>query len=143
METKQPFATVAELEAYWRLLDDSEQTRASVLLNVASARLRTIAVDSQIDLDGRCDEDSDYKQVVAWVVMEATKRALNTPTDVPPVDTYSQTAGPYSENYKFTNPSGDLWFRKAELQAIGLYGNQLATTITPITRGEIYGEQSI
>ena len=72
--------------------------------------------------------------------MEATKRALNIPIDVPPVDTYSQTAGPYSENYKFTNPSGDLWFRKAELQALGLSGDQKIESLSPTTRGDIYKE---
>ena len=72
--------------------------------------------------------------------MEAAKRALSTPIDTPPVDSYSQAAGPYSENYKFTNPSGDLWFKKAELKTLGISGVQRATSISPVTRRNIYGE---
>lgn len=71
--------------------------------------------------------------------MDATKRALATPIDTPPVDNYSQSAGPYSENYRFTNPSGDLWFKKAELRSIGI-GVAKIGTIKPNTRKDIYGE---
>lgn len=131
------YATVLDLQTYWGGTFDSD--RAESLLAIASARLRVIAESEDIDLDVRAS-DEDYAEVLKWVVMEATKRALNTPIDVPPVDTYSQTAGPYSENYKFTNPSGDLWFRKAELQALGLSGDQKIESLSPTTRGDIYKE---
>lgn len=131
------YATVSDLQTYWGGTFDSD--RAESLLAIASARLRVIAESEDIDLDVRAS-DEDYAEVLKWVVMEATKRALNTPIDVPPVDTYSQTAGPYSENYKFTNPSGDLWFRKAELQALGLSGDQKIESLSPTTRGDIYKE---
>lgn len=131
------YATVLDLQTYWGGTFDSD--RAESLLAIASARLRVIAESEDIDLDVRAS-DGDYAEVLKWVVMEATKRALNTPIDVPPVDTYSQTAGPYSENYKFTNPSGDLWFRKAELQALGLSGDQKIESLSPTTRGDIYKE---
>lgn len=133
------YATVSDLQTYWGATFDTE--RAESLLSIASARLRVIAESEKIDLDVRAS-DKDYAEVLKWVVMEATKRALNTPTDIPPVDTYSQTAGPYSENYKFTNPSGDLWFRKAELQALGLSGDQHIESLSPTTRGDIYKERN-
>lgn len=133
------YATVSDLQTYWGGTFDSD--RAESLLAIASARLRVIAESEDIDLDVRAS-DEDYAEVLKWVVMEATKRALNTPIDVPPVDTYSQTAGPYSENYKFTNPSGDLWFRKAELQALGLSGDQKIESLSPTTRGDIYKENN-
>ena len=71
--------------------------------------------------------------------MEAVKRAMSTPIDTPPVDSYSQAAGPYSENFKFTNPSGDLWFKKSELKSLGISGIQSLGSITPNTRRDIYG----
>lgn len=135
------YATVDDLETYWRPLAEDETARAEDVLSIASSRLRVIAANQDIDLDAKY-EDADYANVLKWVVMEATKRALNTPTNVPPVDTYSQTAGPYSENYKFTNPSGDLWFRKAELQALGLSGDQKIESLSPTTRGDIYKENN-
>lgn len=137
------YATVEDLSTYWRPIEESETARAEDLLSLASSRLRLYAAKVDIDIDTEIGNDDDYKDAVKWVVMEATKRALQTPVDVPPVDNYSQSAGPYSENYRFTNPSGDLWFKKAELRALGIAGVQKITSITPITRKDVYGEQSL
>ena len=134
------YATVDDLEDFWRPLTESEQARATVLLALASSRLRLYGKKVGVDVDAQVQEDPDYAQATQWVVLEATKRALSTPVDTPPVDSYQQTAGPYSENYRFTNPSGDLWFKKAELASLGIAGNQVATSITPNTRKDIYGE---
>lgn len=132
-----PYATVAELKAFWRELTAAENTRATSLLAIASNRLRQIAVDIGVDLDVKAEASEIYKSNLQWVVMEAVKRALQTPQDTPPVETYQQTAGPYSENYKFTNPGGDLFFKKAELTALGLYGTQTLDSIST-AREDIY-----
>lgn len=134
------YATVDDLSTYWRPILESETARAEDLLTLASSRIRVYATEAGVDIDAKITESGDYANTVKWVVLEAVKRALATPTDIPPVDNYSQSAGPYSENYRFTNPSGDLWFKKSELKAIGLAGNQMADSITPNTRRNIYGE---
>lgn len=142
MEEESPnnYATVEDLSTYWRTITESETDRAEDLLTLASSRIRVYAAEAGVDIATKIDEDSDYVNTVKWVVMEAVKRALATPTDIPPVDNYSQSAGPYSENYRFTNPSGDLWFKKSELKALGISGKQMADSITPNTRRNIYGE---
>lgn len=142
-DTPAVYATVTDLSTYWRPITESETPRANDLLALASSRLRLYADRAGFNLDERIAADADYASAVKWVVMEATKRAMATPVDVPPVDNYSQTAGPYSENYKFTNPSGDLWFKKAELKDLGIYGIQMVGSITPITEGDVYGQQSL
>ncbi len=124
------FATVVQLEAFWKALDSTEEARAAVLLELASARLREIGNDVEVDVDALVAARESYAITARWVVMEAVKRAMLTPTDNPPVDTFSQTAGPYSENYKYTNPSGDLWFKRSELSALGLYGKQSLGSIS-------------
>lgn len=134
------YATTTDLSTYWRPIETSEEVRANDLLSLASSRLRLYATNAGFNLDEKIAENTDYAEAVKWVVMEATKRALSTPIDTPPVDSYSQAAGPYSENYKFTNPSGDLWFKKAELKTLGISGVQRATSISPVTRRNIYGE---
>ncbi len=131
------FASVEQLEAFWKALDAGEEARAEVLLELASARLREIGYDVEVDVDAQVAARESYAITIRWVVMEAVKRAMLTPTDVPPVDTYSQTAGPYSENYKYTNPSGDLWFKKSELQSLGLYGSQSLSSLN--TSQNLYG----
>jgi len=127
-----PYATVAELTAFWKAPDSS--SRALVLLTLASNRLRLIGEDIGIDTDAKANTSPAYLATIQWVVMEATKRALLTPTDAAPANSIQQTAGPYSENIVFTNPSGDLWFKKSELTALSLYGKQKLGNIS--TTGE-------
>lgn len=133
------YATVQDLSTFWRPITESETPRAEDLLSLASVRLRVYANNVGINLNAKVQEDTDYASVVKWVVMEAVKRAMSTPIDTPPVDSYSQAAGPYSENFKFTNPSGDLWFKKSELKSLGISGIQTLGSIKPNTRRDIYG----
>ncbi len=129
-----PFATVTELEAYWRTLDIEEQSRANALLTTASNQLRLRARPR--DLDQEATDDALIKDALKTVVMDATKRAMTTPIDAPPATDYSQTAGPYSENIKFFNPAGDLFFKKAELKLLGI-GGQVSSSWTT-TKSKFY-----
>lgn len=144
MNNNEPFATVDDLEKFWRDLTPDEQTRAGYLLSLASNQLRQIAMNSGKNLDQMITDGQVMEDSVKLVVMEAVKRAMLTPVDAPPVNSMSQsqTAGPYAESstYTYTNPSGDLWFKKSELSSIGISGGkQTIGTISP-TRRDIYGE---
>ena len=117
-----PYANVENLTEFWQA--PTSDARALLLLTLASNRLRLMGEDVEVDTDARSNASAAYFSTIQWVVMEAVKRALQAPVDSQPVETYGQTAGPYSENFKYSNPAGDLWFKKSELQAIGLYGKQ-------------------
>ena len=134
-----PYAGADALAAFWRTLTAPEIARADILLALASNRLRQIATDVAIDLDEQVNASPVKASVAQWVVMEATKRAMLVPTDAPPVNQMQQTAGPYSENYIFTNPSGDLWFKNTELKALGLWGVQSMSSVSTVPRWDIYG----
>lgn len=129
-----PYADVEDLTAFWKAPDS--ETRALSLLTLASNRLRTRANNLGINLDQQVNDTPSYFSTVQWVVMEAVKRALLTP-EGPPVNSMQQTAGPYSENIVYTNPAGDLWFKKSELNDLGLYGNQKMTSVST-TPNDIY-----
>lgn len=116
------YADVNDLTLFWKAPTDS--SRAEYLLKLASNRLRLIGADVSVDIDAEVNSAPAYFMTVQWVVMESVKRALQSPIEGQPVETYGQTAGPYSENFKYSNPTGDLWFKKSELSAIGLYGTQ-------------------
>lgn len=135
-DTVQPFATVADLTKFWKAPEVAG--RAEYLLELASNRLRLIAENSSINLDEKSEASAPYKSVLQGVVLEAVKRALQAPTDQQPMETYGQTAGPYSENIKYTNPTGDLWFKKTELSGLGLNGNQRLDSVSS-TKADIYG----
>lgn len=131
-----PYADVDDLTLFWKAPDSS--TRALYLLTLASNRLRLIGSDVDVDVDARVNAEPAYFMTVQWVIMEAVKRALQTPLDGQPTEQYGQTAGPYSENFKYSNPTGDLWFKKSELSALGLYGNQTLSSIS--VSQDLYGD---
>jgi len=129
------YANKDDLTLYWQAPTDGN--RADYILKMASNRLRQIALDVNKDLDALVNANEVYFLNVQGVVMEAAKRALQAPLDQLPTETYSQTAGPYSENFKYSNPAGDLYFKKAELQLIGLYGTQTLDSLS--TSQDLYG----
>lgn len=132
------YANADDLSDFWKTLTGTDITRANKLLKLASNRLRTIAKQQDKVLDDMVNTDPAYFETVQWVVMEATKRAMLTPTDAPPANSIQQTAGPYSENIVFTNPAGDLWFKKSELHDLGFYGNQKLSSVNSTPNRDIY-----
>ena len=131
-----PYANAEDLTNFWK--DPGDTNRANYLLKLASNRLRLIGTDTSVDVDARANADPAYFDTLQWVVMESVKRALQAPLDGQPAESFQQTAGPYSENIKYTNPTGDLWFKKSELSAIGLNGNPQLYSIST-SRTDIYG----
>lgn len=129
------YANHEDLTLYWKAPDNND--RADYILKLASNRLRQIALDIGVDLDAEVNANAVYFINVQSVVMEASKRALQAPTDQQPTEQYGQTAGPYSENFKYSNPAGDLFFKKAELSLLGLYGQQTLSGID--TSQNLYG----
>lgn len=132
------YADHEDFAAYWRALTGDEETRADSLLKLASNRLRTIADQHNTNLDEKVNASPSYFVTVQWVVMEAAKRAMLTPTDTPPANSVQQTAGPYSSNIVYTNPAGDLWFKKSELHDLGFYGNQRLGSISTVPGSNMY-----
>lgn len=130
-----PYANNDDLTLFWKAPTDAN--RSLYLLKMASNRLRLIAQDVSQDLDAKVNADPAYFMTVQWVVMESVKRALQSPIDGQPTESYSQTAGPYSENFKYSNPTGDLWFKKSELSSLGLYGKQSLSSLS--TSQDLYG----
>lgn len=129
------YAEISDLVIFWRELNETERQRAEMLLKLASNILRGKGASVGIDIDTEKSKNNVFAENLKWVTLEAVKRALQTPQDTPPVNSYSQTAGPYSENFTYTNPSGDLWFKKSELQILGFGGVQKISSIN-LYKGE-------
>lgn len=133
-----PFATVSDLTDYWKAPDNA--TRAEYLIKLASNRLRSLA-GTTFNLDTMAAADPLYRDALQGVVLEAVKRAMLTPEDRPAMESFQQTAGPYSENIKYSNPAGDLFFKKSELSLLGLSGGQSLSSIGSTPNHDIYREQ--
>ena len=139
---REPFATTADLQEYWRTLSPDEVKRATALLALASDRLRMMAQRAGIDLDAKVKAEPNgvYASTLKFALLDAVKRAMQAPADLPPINSYQQTAGPYSENIAYANPTGDLYFKKSELALLGINGEQQLDSLstTPNNKG-LYG----
>ena len=117
-------ASVADLEASWKVLDATEQARAEVLLLQASNYLRQIAINNGQDIDDNiiADHSGIYNANVKMVITSAAQRLMASPTDmVPDATQWSQSASPYSESMSFgSNISATMYFKDKELRLLGL-----------------------
>ncbi len=113
------YADVSELEARWRPLTQEEQERASVLLCDASAMLDALVGDREVPT-----------HILCMVACGMVQRAMSANADAFGLTQQTMTAGPYSQSWSYSNPSGDFYLTKAERQMLGL-GRQKAYSIRP------------
>lgn len=111
------FATVEDLEKRWRRLSESEKGRASVLLEDAAALISRACRASGVDVD---DDDECFQQALKAVSCSVVSRAMSAPVDGPTVSNTSQTAGPFSQSFTYSNPGGDLYLTSSERKELGV-----------------------
>ena len=108
------YADVSDLEVRWRTLDESEQERAAVLLDDASAML-----DALIMVD---ETDESLMKRLKIVVCNMVERAMSTGGDLYGVTQQSMTAVGFSQQFSYANPTGDLYITKAEKRMLKISG---------------------
>ena len=107
------YATVSDIESRWRALSQDEQSRASVLIDDASAMLTALV---EIDTD-----DTEQAQLLKQVCCSMVIRAMSaTEADMFGVSQSTITAGPYSQTSNYANPSGDMYLTKLEKRLLGI-----------------------
>ena len=106
------FASPADVASRWRALSDSEVVRATVLIDDASSLIRDLCAD------WRDRSEMSLRRVTCAMV----RRAMTSPAgdDASGVSQQSMTAGPYTQQWTFSNPTGDLYLTKAERQSLGI-----------------------
>lgn len=132
---KEPFATVDDLQTFWRTLTPEENERATMLLSFASTKLRQLAINSGKDLDELIENGQILADSVKLIVLSAVKRAMISVDDAQSV---AQTAGPYSMTTTYSNPQGNLYFTKSETNSLGLGGGAQVVDSISVTRADIY-----
>ena len=111
------FATVEDLEARWRGLSEQERKRAAVLLEDATDLIKASAPRWQHATAGT------LKRITCAVVKRALQAeqgaadGLSEPRGL--VSGELHTTGPFSDQYTYSNPEGDLFLRAAELKQLG------------------------
>ena len=114
------YATVSDIESRWRALSQDEQSRASVLIDDASAMLTALV---NVDSD---DQEQAYllKQVCCSMVIRAMSA---TEADSFGASQMSMTAGPYSQSWSYSNPTGDMYLTKLEKRLLGITSGYIGT----------------
>lgn len=111
-----PFASVDDLELRYRVLDESEKRRAFTLLDDASSFLEAEFVYCGKEID----PDDELLAVNLKVVCCAmVKRILANGTDAD-IRQSSITAGSFTEQRTYSNPTGDLYLRDQERRLLGI-----------------------
>ena len=124
------FADVSDIESRWRALSSDEESRASVLLDDASAILAAFVT---------VDEDNDEQaELLKIVCCDMVIRAMSaTEADAFGASNMSMTAGPYTQSWTYSNPSGDLYLTKLEKRLLGITSSYIGT-IPPKIGGDPY-----
>lgn len=125
------FASLVDLESRWRLLSDDEKERAEMLLSDAATKIALLCEQSGVEID---PENDLQKGALVGINCEMVKRAMLSPIDLPPVSTFAQTAGSYSESQTYVNPTGDIYMTLAEKKLLGI-GAQRMGGISPMIGG--------
>ena len=125
------YATLEDLQSRWRLLSADEQQRATTLLSDAAVKIALACKQSGVAIDAA---DELQSEALKSINCEMVKRAMMSPIDMPPVSSFAQTAGSYSESQTFVNPTGDLYMTLGEKKMLGI-GTQKMGSITPIIGG--------
>lgn len=103
--------TVADLEARWHPLTPVQQVQAKVLLEDALNLIKT-----------ECPSwENLEKATVVRVACQVVKRAMLSSEHVG-LTQHSQTEGPFTDSYTFSNPDGDLYLTRGERKALGIAG---------------------
>jgi hypothetical protein len=120
------FATAGDLELRWHTLTDTEKTQAETLLADASDKIRS-RIPQASDPTWVQAHASTLKRVCCAMV----KRAMQQLSSGMPagVTQSSETTGPFSNSFSWSNPDGNLYLTKEELRDFGI-GMQQAFHIT-------------
>lgn len=122
------FADVSDLEARWHELDATEQARAEVLLDDASAMLSEL-VDVR---EGDGDQAALLEMVCCNMVIRAMAQSAS---DAFGLASSTMTAGPYTQSWSYSNPSGDMYLTRLERQMLGISTGCIGS-IRPMMAGD-------
>lgn len=119
------FATPEDLASRWRALSPSETERAEALLDDAAIYLQAEFVRCSKEID---PEDEFLASALKIVSCSMVKRVMaSSGTTALGIDgdftQLSKTAGSFTEQYTFANPSGDMYITAREYKLLGIPQN--------------------
>lgn len=114
------YATVSDLMQRWRLLSESEQARAAVMLDDAATIL-----DATVDID---EDDAKQAALLKTVSCSMVKRAMVSMSDgMLGVSQGTISADIYSQTFQFSNPGGDMYLTQMERRLLGVTNSYIGS----------------
>jgi hypothetical protein len=110
-ESTTAFATTEDLEKRWHTLTNAEKSKAEVLLDDASQKLRD-------DYPKQVEAASPL--TLTRIVCQMVKRAMTVGDEMAGISQHSETDGPFNDSFTYSNPDGDLYLTKAEKRSLGV-----------------------
>lgn len=114
------FATLEDISALFRPLNEREKEKASALLPIVSDSIRQEAKKRGKDIEKMIEGGEILQNVLKSVTVDVVARALMTSTNSEPMTQMSQSALGYSASGTFLVPGGGLFIKKSELARLGL-----------------------
>jgi len=117
------YASVSDITAIGRTLSTQQEQAAGVLLTQASAMLRLEANSYGVSIDTMIadpETGEDFALAVKMVVVQAVCRALDAAEESAAVQSSSESLGPYQYNYTYLNAGQMLYYKKSEMQQLGI-----------------------
>ena len=123
------YATITDLEARWRPLNDSEKAVATTLLEDAAVYLDKQAPGAAAD-------------ALKIVSCNMVKRAMaTTGADLFGVSQGTISADVYSQTFTYSNPAGDMYLTKQDKALLGIGGGGIVN-VRPLINGYYGGNNA-
>ena len=113
------YAEVSDIEVrLGRTFTADEQANVQALLEGASAVLNKLVI---------LDDTTEQNELLKFVCTNMVSRAVDSGVDVYGASQASVTAGPYTQSYSFSTPSGDMYLTKLEKRLLGITSGYIGT----------------
>ncbi len=116
------YASIEDYEKVYNIvLNNDQQKRLLILIELASSLLREEASKRKINLSAVINSSDDKANVAKMVVLACVHRVMAKDDDQDmPLEQFSQSALGYTFSGTYVNPGDDLYYLKNELKRMGI-----------------------
>lgn len=116
------YASIEDYEKVYNIiLNNEQQKRLLVLIELASSLLREEANKRKINLSAVINSSDDKANVAKMVVLACVHRVMAKDDEQDmPLEQFSQSALGYTFSGTYVNPGDDLYYLKNELKRMGI-----------------------
>ena len=128
------WATIAQYESRYGDVAAADEAMLQECLDDATSQMNAALDAAAIDYSS---PSTEYARCLMMVCRQMAHRAFgNNGSELAPfgVSQTSQTAGPYTQYYSFSNPYGDLFMTRSEQRMLGI-GRPYIGSVHPVVDG--------